>query len=140
MATSNELPGWILEHRRRYLETDGADGHIWNGVPTLLLTTSGRKSGEKRTLPLIYGRDADRYIIVASRGGSADHPGWYKNLLANPRVDVQVAAERFPARASTVKGEERARLWRTMAAIWPAYDDYQKKTAREIPVVVLDRA
>lgn len=134
------LPGWIADHLRRYQASDGADGHLWNGVPTLLLTTTGRKSGKPITLPLIYGRDGDRYVIVASRGGAPDHPGWYKNLVAQPAVDLQVAAEKFPARATTASGDERARLWRAMTKLWPAYDEYQGKTRREIPVVVLERA
>jgi len=141
MATPNpELPGWIAEHLRKYQTTNGADGHIWNGVPTLLLTTTGRKSGDERTLPLIYGKDGARFLIVASRGGAPDHPGWYKNLVAHPGVKLQVAADRFAARASTAKGAERAKLWSLMTKIWPAYDDYQSKTTREIPVVVLERA
>lgn len=133
------LPGWIADHLKRYLATDGADGHIWNGVPTLLLTTTGRSSGAALQLPLIYGRDGDRFVIVASRGGAPDHPGWYKNLAALPDVRLQVAAERFTARARTASGEERARLWQVMAKIWPAYDEYQAKTSRQIPVVVLER-
>jgi deazaflavin-dependent oxidoreductase (nitroreductase family) len=134
-----QLPAWIAEHMKKYLATNGADGHIWNGVPTLLLTTTGRKSGATRTLPLIYGRDGDRYLIVASRGGAPDHPGWYKNLVAQPKVKLQVAADKFAAHASTAKGAERGRLWQTMTKIWPAYDDYQKKTSREIPVVILTK-
>ena len=139
MAQNPELPGWIAEHLKRYLATNGADGHLWNGVPTLLLTTTGRRSGEARTLPLIYGVDGARFVIVASRGGAPDHPGWYKNLVAQPAVKLQVAAEKFAARASTAKGAERTRLWQAMTRIWPAYDDYQKKTSREIPVVILAR-
>jgi len=135
-----ELPSWIAEHLKRYRESNGADGHIWNGVPCLLLTTTGRKSGAALTLPLIYGRDGERAVIVASRGGAPDHPAWYKNLAAQPRVGVQIAADKFAATARTATGEERARLWRAMAKIWPAYDDYQAKTTREIPVVVLERA
>ncbi len=136
-----ELPGWIAEHLRKYRETDGADGHIWNGVPCLLLTMTGRKSGASLTLPLIYGRDGDRVVIVASRGGAPDHPAWYKNLAAQPRVSLQIAAEKFDARARTAAGEERARLWQLMAKIWPAYEEYRvKATTREIPVVVLERA
>jgi deazaflavin-dependent oxidoreductase (nitroreductase family) len=140
MAQATQLPDWIQDHLRRYLASNGADGHIWNGVPTLLLTTHGRKTGTPRILPLIYGRDGDRFVIVASRGGSADHPSWYKNLVARPDVELQVAADRFAARASVAQGEERQRLWQMMAKIWPAYDDYQKKTNREIPVVILERA
>jgi len=133
------LPDWIAEHLKKYLATNGADGHIWRGVPTLLLTTTGRKSGAKQQLPLIYGKDGDRYVIVASRGGAPDHPGWYKNLVAKPAVQLQVAADRFAARAETAKGDERTRLWKLMTGIWPAYDEYQTKTSREIPVVVLER-
>ena len=133
------LPGWIAEHLKKYLATNGADGHIWNGVPTLLLTTTGRKSGAPQQLPLIYGKDGDRYVIVASRGGAPDHPGCYKNLVAQPQVKLQVAADRFAARAQTAKGAERTRLWAMMAKIWPAYDEYQTKTSREIPVVILER-
>jgi deazaflavin-dependent oxidoreductase (nitroreductase family) len=133
------LPAWIADHLKRYLATNGADGHVWNGVPTLLLTTKGRKSGEARTLPLIYGRDGDRYVIVASRGGAPDHPGWYKNLVASPVVGLQVAADKLQARAATAKGAERTRLWQAMTKIWPAYDEYQTKTKREIPVVTLER-
>ncbi len=136
---SPPLPGWIADHLKRYLATNGADGHLWNGVPTLLLTTTGRKSGASQQLPLIYGRDGDRYVIVASRGGAADHPGWYKNLAAQPAVRLQVAADRFAARARSAAGDERTRLWQVMTKIWPAYDEYQGKTARQIPVVVLER-
>lgn len=136
---ATELPAWIAEHLRKYLETNGAEGHIWRGVPTLLLTTNGRKSGQPRTLPLIYGQDGARYFIVASRGGTPDHPDWYKNLQANPEVRVQVAADRFKARATTVEGPERERLWKLMAKIWPDYDEYQKKTSRVIPIVALER-
>ena len=135
-----QLPDWIREHLRKYQETNGAEGHLWNGVPCLLLTTTGSKSGRALTLPLIYGRDGDRYLIVASRGGAPDHPAWYKNLAAQPAVRLQVGAEKFAARARAASGTERARLWKVMTAIWPAYDEYQAKTTREIPVVVLERA
>jgi deazaflavin-dependent oxidoreductase (nitroreductase family) len=138
-SKSSALPAWITDHLKRYLATHGADGHIWNGVPTLLLTTTGRSSGAAQQLPLIYGMDGDRYVIVASRGGAPDHPGWYKNLLAKPDVSLQVAAERFRARARSATGDERTRLWQVMAKIWPAYDEYQAKTSRQIPVVVLER-
>jgi deazaflavin-dependent oxidoreductase (nitroreductase family) len=140
MAESRpELPGWIADHLRRYQASDGADGHLWNGVPCLLLTTTGRKSGAPLTLPLIYGRDGERTVVVASRGGAPDHPAWYQNLAANPRVRVQIAADKFAATARTAAGEERARLWQAMAKIWPAYEEYRAKTTREIPVVVLER-
>jgi deazaflavin-dependent oxidoreductase (nitroreductase family) len=129
---------WFAEHLDRYLATAGEDGHEWNGVPTLLLTTRGRRSGQKHTLPLIYGTDGDNYLIVASRGGAPHHPSWYLNLVADPEVGLQVRDRVFTARARTAHGEERRRLWQVMAAIWPSYNDYQTKTDREIPVVVLE--
>jgi deazaflavin-dependent oxidoreductase (nitroreductase family) len=129
------------EHVRRYLETDGEVGYRWrNGAPILILTARGRRSGEERLKPLIFGEDDGRYVVVASRGGAKHHPSWYLNLSAEPDVQVQIKGDRFRARARTAEGEERERLWRRMAEIWPAYDDYQRKTDREIPVVVLERA
>ena len=133
-------PGWQREHLRRYLETNGADGHLWNGVPTLLLTTKGRRSGQPYTTPLIYGRDGDAYLVVASKGGADSHPDWYRNLVANPEVEVQVLAERFKARARTASPQEKPALWQKMTQIWPAYDEYQARTRRPIPVVILERA
>ncbi len=138
-ARRPELPGWIADHLRRYIETNGDDGHLWNGVPTLLLTTTGRKSGAALMLPLIYGVDGDRYVIVASRGGAPKHPAWYLNLVANPEVQVQVKGDRFAARARTVTADEKPALWKLMAGIWPAYNDYQARTSRPIPVVILER-
>lgn len=139
MAESSERP-WFQEHVDRYVATDGEDGHEWQGVPTLLLTTHGRRSGEPRTLPLIYGRDGDRLLVVASRGGAPNHPSWYLNLLADPNVEVQVKGDRFGATAHPAGPQERGRLWKTMTAIWPDYDAYQTRTDRRIPVVVLERA
>jgi deazaflavin-dependent oxidoreductase (nitroreductase family) len=133
-------PGWQQEHARRYLATSGQDGHIWEGVPTLLLTTTGRRSGQSRTTPLIYGQDGDRYVVVASRGGAPEHPAWYENLVAQPKVQVQVMADRFDARARPATADEKPALWKTMTSIWPAYDEYQTRTSREIPVVILERA
>jgi deazaflavin-dependent oxidoreductase (nitroreductase family) len=128
------------EHVRRYRETGGEVGYIWNGAPTLLLTTTGRRTGEQRTTPLIFGRDGDRFVVVASQGGAPRHPAWYLNLSADPDVELQVKDEVFAARARTAEPEERGRLWELMAGIWPHYDAYQQKTDREIPVVVLERA
>ncbi|MFF5171492.1 nitroreductase family deazaflavin-dependent oxidoreductase [Micromonospora sp. NPDC000089] len=144
MATNEQVvdspEGWVAEHIQRYVETAGADGHEWRpGVFTLLLTTRGRKSGKLRRTALIYGRDGDDYLVVASQGGDPRHPAWYLNLLADPEVEVQVGADRFTARARTATAEEKPRMWRTMTATWPAYDEYQTKTDREIPVVVLER-
>ncbi len=136
---NNKRPDWVLDHLSKYVETDGKDGHIWNDVPTLLLTTTGRKSGSPSVTPLIYGRDGDRYLVVASKGGHDHHPEWYLNLTAEPEVQLQVAAERFSARAQTAEPAEKQRLWELMAQIWPAYNDYQLKTDREIPVVILER-
>jgi deazaflavin-dependent oxidoreductase (nitroreductase family) len=131
---------WVARHVRRYVETDGRSGHRWNGRNTLLLTTRGRRSGRLRRTALIYGRDGDRYVVVASNGGARNHPHWYLNLTAQPEVQVQVQAERFAARARTADAQERPRLWRMMAEIWPDYERYQKRTGREIPVVILERA
>lgn len=129
------------EHVRRYRETDGEVGHIWKeGSTILLLTTKGRKTGEPRTTPLIYAKDGDDYVIVASKGGSPEHPGWYENLSKDPDVELQVLGEVFPARARVAEGEERERLWRLANTVWPHYDEYQTRTEREIPVVVLERA
>ena len=122
-----------------YLETNGEDGHIWSGAPTLLLTTTSRNTGSPYTTPLIYGRDDDRYLIVASRDGAPQHPGWYRNLAKHPDVELQVLADRFPARARTATPEEKPALWGIMTKIWPAYDEYQTRTTRQIPVVVLER-
>ena len=138
-GTGARPPGWQQEHARRYIETGGRDGHIWEGVTTLLLTTTGRRSGQSRTTPLIYGRAGDRYLVVASRGGAPTHPGWYENLVAQPVVQVQVMADRFSARARPATAAEKPALWKTMTTIWPPYDEYQKRTAREIPLVILER-
>lgn len=131
--------GWVKEHIDRYIATDGESGHIWKGAPALLLTVKGRKSGKAHRTALIYGQEGENYIIVASNGGAQKHPEWYRNLVANPDVEVQVFGERFKARARTANAEERPALWEMMAKIWPAYNDYQKKTARQIPVVILER-
>ena len=128
------------EHVRRYRETDGAVGHIWKeGATILLLTTTGRTTGQPRTTPLIYAKDGDRYVIVASKGGTPKHPGWYLNLEQTPEVEVQVESEVFTARARTASGEERERLWREANLVWKHYEEYQQRTDREIPVVVLER-
>jgi deazaflavin-dependent oxidoreductase (nitroreductase family) len=129
------------QHVQRYRETGGEVGHRWKrGSKILLLTTNGRKTGEPRTTPLIYEDDGDRYVIVASKGGTPENPGWYRNLEKDPNVELQVLDEVFPARARTAEGEERERLWKLVNQQWPDYDNYQAKTEREIPVVVLERA
>ena len=143
---SPELPEWIKDHLKRYIESNGEDGHLWDAslgggtgmVPTLLLTTTGRRTGKPLTLPLIYGRAGEAYVVVASKGGAPAHPAWYLNLAADPEVQVQVKADRFAARARTSAGDERARLWQQMVGIYAPYEKYQQMTEREIPVVVLD--
>jgi deazaflavin-dependent oxidoreductase (nitroreductase family) len=130
--------GWVAHHIRGYVESDGEKGHHWRGVNTLLLTTKGRKSGKLRRTALIYGRDGDRYVVVASKGGAKNHPEWYLNLAESPEVEVQVGAEKFKARAHAATPEEKPKLWRLMTSIWPDYDRYQERTKREIPVVVLE--
>lgn len=141
------LPQWMIDHANRYISSGGAEGHMYTvtppgysemNVPSLLLTTTGRKSGEKYVFPLFYGRDRGSYIVVASKGGAPEHPGWYRNLVANPDVEVQVGTEKLKAKARTAAGDERARLWEKALKFWPPYADYQKKTERQIPVVVLD--
>jgi deazaflavin-dependent oxidoreductase (nitroreductase family) len=127
------------EHVDRYQETDGAEGHDWQGTTVLLLTTTGRRSGKARTTPLIYQESDGDPVIVASLGGAPKHPNWYHNLQADPEVQVQIRGEKFTARARTATAEEKPALWKLMAAAWPAYDEYQTKTDREIPVVILER-
>ena len=125
------------EHVRQYRETNGEVGYIWNGAPILLLTTTGRRSGEQKTSALIFGRDGDNYLIVGSMGGAPKHPSWYLNLSANPDVEIQVRGDRIPALARTASDDEKARLWQIMTEVWPNYDVYQTRTDRSIPVVVI---
>jgi deazaflavin-dependent oxidoreductase (nitroreductase family) len=128
------------EHVKRYLETDGEVGHDWQrGSSTLILTTRGRRSGEPRSTPLIYGRNNGDYMVVASKGGSDEPPAWYRNLQEDPEVEAQVKGDRFRARARTATAEEKPQLWSIMTEQWPDYAEYQQKTEREIPVVVLER-
>lgn len=115
------------------------EGYEWQGTTVLLLTTKGRKSGEPRELPLIFDEHDGDYVIVASKGGAPTHPAWYLNLAEDPEVTVQVRADRFQARARTASADERPELWKLMNQSWPSYDEYQQKTDREIPVVVLER-
>ncbi len=128
------------EHVDRYVETGGELGHDWQGTTTLILTTTGRRSGEERSTPLIYREHDGNHLVVASKGGADEPPAWFRNLEENPDVTVQVMDDRFKARARTATAEEKPEMWRKMAATWPAYDDYQANTDREIPVVVLERS
>ena len=127
------------EHVERYEATGGEEGHDWQGSQALILTTTGRKSGEERKTPLIYGEHGGDYLVVASLGGSDHHPAWYLNLQADPEAQIQVRGERFPVRARDATPAEKPELWRVMTSVWPAYDEYQEQTERPIPVVVLER-
>jgi deazaflavin-dependent oxidoreductase (nitroreductase family) len=139
--------GWIAEHRAKYL-ADPKAGHLWDStfaggpgpLPTLLLTTRGAKSGQESVMPLLYGKVDGGYAIIASKGGAPKHPGWYHNLMKQGTVKVQVAEDVFEARTRIANGDERARIWKQMAEMYPPFADYQAKTEREIPVVVLERA
>ena len=131
--------GWVAKHIRTYVDSGGRKGHQRWGVHTLLLTTRGRKSGRLRRTALIYRQDGDRFLLVASNGGARNHPDWYLNLVEHPEVDVQVGPETFAARARTATAEEKPQLWRQMASIWPDYDRYQARTARNIPLVIVER-
>ena len=126
-------------HVRAYRETGGEQGYIWNGVTCLLMTMTGRKSGEKRTIPIIFTQVGDKYVIIASKGGSATHPAWYLNLLADPEVELQVKDKVFKARARTAQSPEREQLWEAACKAWPNFNVYQSRTDRVIPVVVLER-
>lgn len=144
---SGRLPDWISEHLKVYRESGGREGHMFDArfagggaaVPTLLLTTRGRRSGKLHTMPLIYDAVDQAYVIIGSKGGAPTQPAWYHNLCAEPRVELQVGPEIFPATARTAEGAERARLWQHMVTVYPPFADYQAKTGREIPVVVLER-
>ena len=125
------------EHVRRYRETNGEVGYLWNGVPSLLLTTTGRRSGQPRTNALIFGQDGDDFLVVASMGGAPNHPNWYVNLKARPEAKVQVRDRQLEVVARTATDEEKPRLWKIVTDVWPNYDVYQSRTDRVIPVVVL---
>jgi deazaflavin-dependent oxidoreductase (nitroreductase family) len=126
------------DHVRAYRETNGETGYLWNGVPTLLLTFTGRKSGEQRTIPIICTKVGDSYVIIASKGGSATHPLWYLSVSDNPNVEVQIKADKFKAVVRTANSPEREQLWAEAIKAWPNYDIYQSRTSRVIPVVVID--
>ena len=144
-SAPTELPSWVADHIKLYLE-DPEKAHMWDStpvggpgvLPTLLLTTTGRKSGEPRMLPLLYVQVDAGYVIVASKGGAPQHPAWYLNLLKTPDCEIQVGTEHHHVKARVVEGEERATLWKKMTELYAPYDDYQVATDREIPVVVLE--
>jgi deazaflavin-dependent oxidoreductase (nitroreductase family) len=137
MANDDDLFG--AEHVRAYRDSDGEHGYHWRGTTILLLSTKGRSSGKERTTPLIHRQDSGHWVVVASKGGAPDHPAWYKNLVADPEAVIQVKGDVIPVRARDAEGEERERLWGLMTEVWPAYDEYQQRTDREIPVVVFER-
>ncbi len=142
------LPQWMKDHAHEYLSSGGTKGHMYTikregvpelSVPSLLLTTTGRKSGQQYMFPLFYGKAGNSYFVIASKGGAPEHPGWYRNILGNPNVHIQVGTSKMDAKARTATGEERTRLWAEAIKIWPPFAEYQVKAAnREIPVVVLD--
>jgi deazaflavin-dependent oxidoreductase (nitroreductase family) len=134
------MPDYSLfgdEHVRKYEETGGKVGHDWNNTSVLILHSKGRKSGKTRKSPLIYGRDGDDYVIVASKGGAPQNPGWYENLRAHPDVAIQVWDKVIPVTARTGTAADKQRVWSMMVAQWPGYADYQAGTKRDIPVVLL---
>ncbi len=142
----NETHKWIDVHRKLYLE-DGEKGHLWDStagggpglIPTLLLYTTGRKSGNTFIMPLIYGEGEGGYVLIASKGGAPAHPDWYLNLQANPEVKLKVINDEFAGVAETVEDERREGLWKMMVEIYPPFQDYQEKTERQIPLVLITR-
>lgn len=135
------MPLYGKEHVERYEATGGAEGYHWrNGTTILLLHTRGRRSGKEYISPLIFREYEGKYLIVASKGGAPEPPDWYLNLEADPEVTVQIKDETFTAKARTADPEEKPAMWQHMVEVWPDYDEYQKKTDREIPVVVLERS
>jgi deazaflavin-dependent oxidoreductase (nitroreductase family) len=138
VATDLSLRG--DEHVRVYRETGGEVGYLWNGVPTLLLTVTGRRSGRQLTSALIFARDGENFLVVASKGGAPKHPQWYVNLQEDPYAAIQVKEQRIPVVARTATKEEKPRLWKILTDTWPNYDVYQSRTDRDIPVVVLTPA
>ena len=148
MSTKIEVggAGWTDAHLELYQRTDGADGQFVDfsrvgastKTPCLILKTTGRKSGEAKLLPLIYGEDGGNFVIVASKGGAPKHPAWYLNLDANSVVGFQVGPKKYRGKARTATDDERERLFKMMAGVFPPYNAYQARTDREIPVVVLE--
>jgi deazaflavin-dependent oxidoreductase (nitroreductase family) len=147
LEEAGKPPEWVTEHLRMYRESGGTEGHLFDSneagglgpVTSLLLTTTGRRSGKRHTSPLFYSMAGEAYVVAGSKGGADTQPGWYLNLRANPLVEVQVAREHFTARARVATGKEREQLWGQMVQMHPPYGAYQQKTQREIPVVVLEK-
>ena len=136
MATVNDFNRNLIEQFR---SNNGKVTGVFENAPLVLLTTTGAKSGQQRTSPVVYTRDGEDLVVIASKGGAPAHPHWYLNLVANPEVTVELPGETYRAHARIAEGEERNRLYRAQADLMPNFDDYQRKTDREIPVVVLER-
>ena len=150
-SVPKNVPDWVANHTSDYLESGGTSGHMWAPanrdvapLTTLLLVTKSRKTGKASTLPLIYLEVDGSYVVVASKGGAPEHPSWYLNLVADPKVALMVATDQFEATARTATGDERASLWPRMVAHYAPYQEYADKatadTGREVPIVVLERA
>jgi deazaflavin-dependent oxidoreductase (nitroreductase family) len=138
MAEPQDSPvRWVKKHIDRYVETAGAEGHVFHGAQALLLTVTGRTTGQPRRTALYYAEHGDDLLVVASQGGADVHPQWYLNLVADPVVQVQVRDRVLTAVARTASPDEKRQLWPVVTAVWPAYDDYQAKTTRDIPLVML---
>ena len=125
------------EHIAQYEATGGKVGHDWNGTDCLILRVKGRKTGQLRKFALIFGRDGDDYVLIASKGGYPKNPGWYENLVANPECEIQVWDEVIPVTARTGSADDKKRVWPAMVQVWPDYDNYQAGSSRDIPVVLL---
>ncbi len=130
---------WVADQARRYESSGGTEGTDMKGAPCLLLDYVGRRSGTWHRTVLIYGRDSDDYLIVASKGGAPTNPLWFDSLVEHPEVHLRVGTERFAARAEVLSAQDKARVWPHLLEVWPPYADYQKKTDRDIPVVRLRR-
>jgi deazaflavin-dependent oxidoreductase (nitroreductase family) len=126
------------DHVAAYRETNGATGGTWNGTTAILVTSTGRKSGEKRTIAIIGKQVGENFVIIASKGGAPAHPVWYLNMLADPNVEFQFMADKWEGIARTAESPEREVLWEAACTQWPAFNDYQTRTERKIPVVVLE--
>jgi deazaflavin-dependent oxidoreductase (nitroreductase family) len=145
MSEQAGLPKWIADHVQLYL-TDPEKAHLWDAslgggtgmIPTLLLITKGAKTGQERMLPLIYKEIDGNFVIIASKGGAPSHPGWFRNLQANPDCEIRVASDSYKVHARVAEGEERERLWKELVAVYAPYTQYQERTRRQIPVVVLE--
>jgi deazaflavin-dependent oxidoreductase (nitroreductase family) len=131
--------GWVAAHIRRYVESGGTRGHLFNGRPALLITTRGRRTGALRRTALYYGRDGDRYVLVATPTRGGGDPAWYRNLDHNPAVVLQVRTQTFAGLAHAAPAGERARLWELMVGVFPKYERYRREAARDLPIVVVER-